>query len=116
VVTSIKLGDYDDWMLTDDSQEMEIGTKPSSAIDYYHASVTSSDTAIVTAEVIEDGDATYIKLVSGDVSGKATITVSIGGVTTSFTVEVIGDDSEMNEAEDDEIDDEIDDDVDDEIV
>jgi hypothetical protein len=85
-------------METYDSQEVEITAKPSSALDYYEVSVTSSDPTIVWAEIEEDwDDGYYIELESEDLAGTVTITVSVGGKTESFTVTVMDDDIDDEE-------------------
>jgi uncharacterized protein with FMN-binding domain len=92
-ITSIKIGEYSSEMETYDNQEVEIIAKPSSALDYYDVSVTSSDPSIVWADVEEDGDdGYYIELESEDLTGTVTITVSVGGKTASFKVTVADDD------------------------
>lgn len=100
IVTGVKQGAYMEEMESMDWQEVQVKMNPSYAIAYYDVSVASSDPSIVSAEVIDDWDEVYIELTSGDVSGKAIITVSIGGETTSFEVEVIGDEEETDETED----------------
>lgn len=88
-VERIKLGDYDTVMKTGDWQDVEINVHPSYAVDYYEdISVISSDESIVTAEWTEGWDGLYIELWSGDATGTAEITVSIGGKSISFTVHV----------------------------
>jgi uncharacterized protein YjdB len=104
-ITSIQIGEYLTEMETNDSQEVEITTKPFSALDYYEVSVISSDPSIVWAEVEEDGDeGCFIELESEDLAGTVTITVSVGGKTASFKVTVM----------DDDLDDDIDDGIDEE--
>jgi hypothetical protein len=109
-VTKVKVGEYFDEMETDDSQQIEISTTPSSALSYYDVTVKSSDSSIVSADVVEEGDEIYIALNSYEVSGTVTITVSVGGKTASFQVEVVADesedeiDSDEESASDDELD------------
>lgn len=113
-VKSIKIGEYSSEMVTYDSQEVEITAKPSSVLDYYEVSVTSSDSSIVQAEVEKDDDGGYyIELESEDLAGTATITVSAGGKTASFAVTVADDD--MDDDVDDDMDDDVDDDVEDDV-
>lgn len=99
-ITDIKLGAYIEEMDSADWQEVQVKTTPSYAVKYYQVSVTSSDPSIVSAEVIDDWDEVYIELTSGYVSGEATITVSIGGETESFTVKVTDDEAEEQFAPD----------------
>lgn len=99
-ITGIKLGAYIEEMDSADWQEVQVKTTPSYAMKYYQVSVTSSDPSIVSAEVIDVWDEVYIELTSGYVSGEATITVSIGGETESFTVKVTDDEAEEQFAPD----------------
>lgn len=107
-IKSIKIGQYDAVMDAMDWQEVEIRTNPSYAQEYYDVSVSSSDPSVISTELEEGWGDLYVELHSENRSGQATITVSAGGKSTSFTVEVICDE----ENTDDEIDEQMDEDVD----
>lgn len=107
-IRSIEIGLYDAVMDAMDWQEVEIETNPSYALEYYDVSVSSSDPAVISAELEEGWGDLYVELHSKNRSGQATVTVSAGGKTASFTVEVICDE----EDNDDEWDEQMDDDVD----
>lgn len=70
-------------------QELQISTLPANAMNYYKISVTSSDSSIVSAS-FDDYDNTVL-LNSNNKSGKAVITVSIGGKTAKCQVNVAPD-------------------------
>ena len=88
-IERITVSDYDTVMYTEDWQDVGINVRPAYALDYYpNISVKSSDSSVVSAEWYEGWDGAYVELISGEMSGSATITVSVGGQSVSFTVNV----------------------------
>lgn len=101
-VKSIAVGQYDALMECMEWQDVEITLNPSYAEEYYNVSVTSSDPSIISAELTEDWDGMHVELYAYNTPGQATITVSAGGKSASFTVEVVDPARESDEIEDDE--------------
>ena len=96
-IKSIAVGEYEAVMECMDSQEVEIKVNPSYAADYYDVSVTSSDPSILSVQCSDAWGELYVELYSGDTSGQAVITVSAGGKSASFTVNVIDYEYEWDE-------------------
>ena len=96
-IKSITVGEYETVMECEEWQEVEIEVNPSFAADYYDVSVTSSDPSILSVQCSDAWGELYVELYSGDTSGQAVITVSAGGESASFTVNVIDYEYEWDE-------------------
>lgn len=97
-IKSITVGENNIVMECIDYQSVYIKLNPSYAEDYYDVTVTSSDSSIVSAELLDGWKERYVELYSKNIPGQAVITVTAGGKSASFTVNVI-DESIMDEEE-----------------
>ena len=97
-IKSITVGENNIVMECIDYQSVYIKLNPSYAEDYYDVTVTSSDSSIVSAELLDGWNERYVELYSKNIPGQAVITVTAGGKSASFTVNVI-DESVMDEEE-----------------
>ena len=97
-IKSITVGENNIEMECMDYQSVYIKLNPSYAEDYYDVTVTSSDSSIVSAELLDGWNERYVELYSKNIPGQAVITVTAGGKSVSFTVNVV-DESVMDEEE-----------------